>query len=284
MNDTPKINSILHVNGLVWITSLRESEVGVTRRLVEDLEVFCNSIRLPFFVEEPQTAVDLLRLLDELALAARVKGFSPIIHFDTHAGKETGLAIAASDESIPWEVLMEKLRAINIATRNNLCVISFACYGFHQAVPITILKEAPFYMLAAPDKIVRAGYVERVVVPFYTSVFTEMDIMGSFQRHLGEELLLLHSEELFLTSVIGYIREKCIGKAAQRRVEDLLTQARKEGILLTPERLKQYRKLIRTGIKPTQGLLDRWVTSFLLGKPISFQIADVMNLVHKQQK
>ena len=123
-----QFSSVANVNSLYWITSLEPDKQGTTRRVIEDLEPFFARIGLPFNISEPQTAAELLKILHQIALAAKM-GAKPIIHLDTHGLEDKGIFIAASKEFVAWADLYELLRAINITTGNNLCIVSAACYS-----------------------------------------------------------------------------------------------------------------------------------------------------------
>lgn len=270
--DTPQ--SIVTVNSVVWITSLREHEVGVTTRILEDLEPFLSSKKVHFELHSPKTAAEFLYCLDELAIKAQ-KGLSPIIHLDTHGSEDAGVHIAASREDVSWRDVVEKFRRINTATSNNLCVVSMACFSFRAVMEIDITSQAPFYLLAAPPDEVKAEFVEKTANAFYEGVFEGTDLVGAFKTVLAGEMQLMHAEELLFISLAKYIRAGCIGKAARERAEELLTAGlrRLEG---APDRKRLFRKIIREKIKPSKDMLDRYVDSFLLGKAVPFDIEKVV--------
>ncbi|NEI11061.1 hypothetical protein GR220_03510 [Rhizobium leguminosarum] len=271
MTENPNIESVVHVNSVVWITSLRAGEQGVTRRILEDLEPLLEANNILFIKFEPQNAVQLLAFLDHIANLAR-GGLQPIIHFDTHGGAETGIHIVASGENCSWPEITEKLRAINVATVNNLCVISLACFSFHLIKQIHVTTQAPFYILAAPQDEVSAAFVEDSVVRFYRCVFERSELIGAFREILIEKLLLLHCEEMLFTSMTRYVRAFCMGKGAQQRVEEHVTEARRLGYLTSASDISGFRKRLKAELRPKQALVDRFVETFLLGRPVSFDI------------
>ena len=79
----PGFSTTLTVNSLYWITSLRPTERGVTRRIQEDLLPYLDSIGVHHQTFEPQTAEKLLAILSDIAQQATL-GLRPILHFDTH--------------------------------------------------------------------------------------------------------------------------------------------------------------------------------------------------------
>ncbi len=78
----PQFSSPLTVNSFFWITSLRPTERGVTRRIQEDLLPYLDRIGLRYHTFEPQIATELLAILSDIAQQADV-GLKPILHFDT---------------------------------------------------------------------------------------------------------------------------------------------------------------------------------------------------------
>ena len=133
----PGFSTTLTVNSLFWITSLRSTEHGVTRRVQEDLLPYLDSIGLHHHTFEPQTATELLAILSDIARHANV-GLRPILHFDTHGDLAQGIRLAAAGEFIPWSVLIAHLRAINVTTGNNLCVVSGACFSMNAVWEIKL--------------------------------------------------------------------------------------------------------------------------------------------------
>jgi hypothetical protein len=132
-----QFTSSASVNCLYWITSLEPNKQGTTRRVIEDLDPFFSSIGLPFEVFEPRTAGDLVKRLQEIALAAKL-GAKPIIHLDTHGLDDKGIFIAATNEFVAWSRLSDLFRAININTRNNLCIVSAACYSMSLIMEMSV--------------------------------------------------------------------------------------------------------------------------------------------------
>lgn len=262
------------VNSVVWITSLHEHEIGITNRALEDLEPFLLRKEALFVHHKPASAKEFLVGLDDIALAAE-RGLLPILHLDTHGSAHDGVHIAATGENIPWPTVVEKFRRINVATRNNLCIVSMACFSFRAAREIQITSNAPFYILAAPVGEVTAGFIEKSVNSFYEHVFDKEELIAPFKQILATELLLIHSEELLFSSLARYIRAGCIGKAGRLRAEELLSAGLRR-IPASSANKKIFRDIIRKGIKPSQQMLDRYVESFLSGKPVSYTIEQVM--------
>jgi hypothetical protein len=81
-----EFTSIVHVNSLVWITSLGPGEEGVTNRIHDDLIPYLSLENIAFRPSEPKTAAEFLQTLNSIAVAA-ADGMKPILHLDTHGSK-----------------------------------------------------------------------------------------------------------------------------------------------------------------------------------------------------
>jgi hypothetical protein len=271
------LSSGLIVNSLIWISSLEPNEKGTTDRVHDDLQPYFVSIRLPFHLIEPKSASELLAGLDALAKRAK-DGLRPMIHFDTHGSKNNGLYIAASREFVTWQQLVERLRPINVATGNNLCVVSAACFGLHAIMAIHIGSPAPFFALVAPENTVSFGFVEQRTVPFYEAVFKGLDVVSAHEQHLAPDFKLFLCEKMLLVGLTKYVRNYCIGKGGKKRIEDLLTQAVAGGLPNTPKNRRLARRTAKQRIKPDQALIDKYMQTFLIGKKVDVTIKQIVDL------
>jgi hypothetical protein len=68
------------------------------------------------------------------------------------------------------------------------------------------------------------------------------------------------------------------------RRELLLTEVLKAGKLGEKPNLQQMRKQIKEGIRPDQDTVNRFAQAFLLGRPCSFTIDQLLNAVEKVQQ
>jgi hypothetical protein len=66
-----------------------------------------------------------------------------------HGSAIDGVEIAATNEMVSWERVVDSLRAINRETGNNLLVVAGVCYGFFAIRESMVTDHAPFYMLIA---------------------------------------------------------------------------------------------------------------------------------------
>jgi hypothetical protein len=248
-----EFESAARVNFVIWITSLTPDQEGVTRRILEDVEPYFAGIGLEFEKYAPETASSLLNILDAVAASAR-KGFcKPIIHFDLHGSEAQGLYIAASREFIPWPDIIEKLRAINIGTRNNLCVVSGACFSWRLAKSVDLMKATPFYVLMAPQKETCAGFLEKTMFLFCKDIFDKGDLLGSHNEHLSSKMEVFHCERLMLIVLLRYFKFACMGKAKRERMERLLTETidtyGRRDLLKIQRHLQARNKALRKGFQ-----------------------------------
>jgi hypothetical protein len=266
------LSSAIAVNSLIWISSLKSTERGTTDRVHDDLQPYFVSIGLPFHPVEPKSARDLLLGLDAIAKRAKHDGLRPIIHFDTHGSKTNGLCIAGSGEFVSWQQLVDGLRPINVATGNNLCVVSAACFSMHAIKQINIGAPAPFFSLVAPENTVSFGFVERRTTPFYEEVFRGQDIVSAHEHHLAPGFKLFLCEKMFLVGLTKYVRNHCMGRGRKERIENLVSQAVADGLPNNRQNRRKARRTAKQFIKPTQALIDRYVRTFLIGKKIDVTV------------
>jgi hypothetical protein len=209
-------------------------------------------------------------------------GLRPIIHFDTHGSAVAGIHIAASNQNVMWAQLVEWLRPINIATGNNLGIVSAACFSMHIYEAISVEKQCPFFVMIAPTDKVSFGFIERNVVQFYEEVFTNLDIVAAYNKYLKEKLSLFHCERVLFVALGRYIRHHCLGAGGSMRREKLLTEViSKRALSNNRATRRSVRKQIKQKVRPTQALVDRYVKTFLLGKKVVFSLADIMKQVRE---
>jgi hypothetical protein len=275
-------STTLTVDSLFWIASLGQTERGVTRRIHEDLMPYLDRIGFRHRTFEPQTATELLAILSQLAEEAEI-GLKPILHFDTHGDLAHGIRLAASGEFVSWSVLITHLRAINVATRNNLCVVSGACFSLNAVWEIKLSEPCPFFILIAPGKEVSAGFIEDKMFAFYKTAFDGLEIVAAHERHLAPHLSLHHCERVLAYDIANYVRESCIGKGRRIRQEELMTKAVTAGTAPNRHARRRIRQGAKKWTQPSQAMVDRYVNGvgsmFLMSRPPGFDIEDVMRLV-----
>jgi hypothetical protein len=271
---TAKIN----LNAVVWIMSLdNNDERQSTEQVLTFLEPFLQAKQIPFVKVEPKTAAELYEFLTLIEHRAKA-GLRPIIHFDTHGGQTDGLYIAASREFVPWRELVQRLRPVNVATQNNVCIVSAACFSLHTIMELDITAATPFFVMFAPQHTVTFGFIEERMFGFYEDVFTSQDMMLAHERHLAPNLEGYHCQRLLLKSLIGYIRDSCTGRGRRKRVRSLVRKSLGPGKKHpdTPELRRVARRVARAVIRPNQALIDRYARPFLMGQKLSIGISEIL--------
>jgi hypothetical protein len=263
-------------NAVILLSAPRTGEEGTPRRIAEDLDAISKA--KGDFIFRHQRIDSATALADALTLlkAECEGGLRPIIHFDMHGDKITGLEIGRTGEMVGWDALIEKLRPINVATENNLCVLVTACHGLYLIRPISIFEPTPFFALIAPQEEIKFSDVDGAVTPFYRELIETGHLDAALPK-LSDRFKYFHSEKMLVISMAKYIRAHCTGKGAVKRREELLTGAfrHQPSIPNTKANRKLIRKKIKKHIEPDQELLTKYAAQFLIGKPMSVTMADI---------
>lgn len=260
-------------NSLVWICLLQAKDQGPSHLMIEDVAPITRRFGVNFDQYFIESADHLEAILIQMSVDAK-RGKYPIIHFDAHGSGEAGLDISSSMETFDWPKLASYLRQINISTRNNLCVIGTSCFGLQAVSTIDLNLPTPFFILLAPEKEVKTGYLEDNVARFYGELFTELDIDMAYHNNLAE-FKVFHCEELLVSALARYISGKCKGKGGRDRRGELLTKLLRRNNNIN---LREARKMIQNGLKPTPELLDKYAATFLMGRISNVKIEDIVGL------
>lgn len=271
----------MKVNALVWIMSPDDDdERQSTDHVLTFLEPLLQAMQIPFAKVEPKTAAELFKFLALIEARAKA-GLRPIIHLDTHGGLTDGLYIAASGEFVGWQELVNRLRPINVAAQNNVCVVSAACFSLHTIMTIDFRAPTPFFIMLAPQHTVTFGFIEDRMFRFYEDVFTSLDVMLAHERHLGPNLQQYHCHRLLLKSLSGYMRDTCTGKGRRKQVRALMKKNLGPGKQHpdTPELRRVARQVALAATKPSQALIDRHAQPFLMGQTLSTGFDEILDFV-----
>jgi hypothetical protein len=278
---TMRLSSVFSCNSVIWISSLPDTEMGPTNRMVAAMEVHSSKLGFGFQHVPLKSREKLIGLLDELAMHANEHNMKPLVHFDTHGNSDSGLYIEGEDAFIDWNSLAEKLRAINVYTGNNLAVVGATCYGLHAIKPISLTTATPFYLLLSPEEKVTVGFLENNIPSFYRSLFELGSIDSAFSHHLSEKFKFFHCEKMLFIVIARYIAQQCKGKGGAVRRERLLTEILSQGMENTAETRKKVREMLKSGLRPDQSLIDRFAGRFLIGRQCSFNISDLLDFVEE---
>lgn len=269
-----ELDTSFECNRLIWLTSVPKEEQGPSRRIVEDITSWAESISLDFHHEHILSESHLIEVLNVIEFECTQNNVKPIIHFYMHGDTKRGLYIAETASFISWEIIVDHFQKINFATRNNLTIVLASCFGLNLIRQIRLKNPVPFFILLAPSSEVTVGYLEDNLVKFYTGLFDSGSIDYAFSTHISDHFTYLHCEKLLFSAISAYIKSNCIGKSARERREYLLTDIINRGMPKTKANLNDARKKIRKGLLPDSTILDKYVSTFLIGKTCSFTIDD----------
>jgi hypothetical protein len=247
--------------------------------MLETMEAHSSALGFGFQHVSVSSVAKLWDLLDEISMHARDYNMKPIVHFDTHGDKEAGIYIDGEEAYADWNTLAEKLRAININTKNNLAVVGATCFGLQAIKPISLETEVPFFLLLAPEEKVNVGFLEDNVPNFYRELFELGSIDVAYSQNLSKKFKYFHCEKMLFIAIARYLKEQCKGKGGAARKERLITEIFSQGMEKTSDNLKLIRKKLKDGLRPDQGLLDRFAGTFLIGRQCSFSMADLESFI-----
>lgn len=270
-------------NSIIWLTSLPESELGPTRRMVESMKALADETSIGFQYIRVHSAEHLMKLLGELTVHASERGMLPLLNFDMHGSKDDGLCISETSEYVPWTALSQCLQELNKATGNNLVVVGAACFGLRAIMPIKLDQPAPFFVLLAPEAEVKVGFLEENIPRFYRELLASGTLDSAYARYLSDEFKYFHCEKMLFIVIAKYIQAGCKGKSAQKRRERLLTDVFSQGMERTQENMKMVRNKIKQGLKPNQELLDRYARVFLINRSCSFNMDQLLEVLNHEK-
>jgi hypothetical protein len=277
------ISETLQTNAIVWIHSLPEHEMGPSRRILEDLDGLATAGGFPVFAYAVRNRAELSDLFRQLTANAE-QGLRPVLHFDAHGKVAEGILLAPSGERVGWSEIIEDLRALNVATANNLTCIFALCFGLHLYRQVSLKRPVPAYLFCAPPEEISVGFLEAQTLAFYRAMNRTMNVTAAFEATLGGVMQSFHCQGLFLQSLLRYIRTYCIGRMRQDRLERMVTAVlQRDGIVNSSSaQLKHARHEIRESLKPGQEVIDSFAPSFLVGRAPAFTYADLDRILKRR--
>ena len=261
-------NKIYFFQSLKFEPCTLDNDIRTTTNLFSD---FIPSLqkRFGFLTEflEIDSKQAFVSRLDHI-FAECLEGVRPIIHIDMHGSKTLGLRIEPTGDFLAWEELANKCRQINLVCHNNLMLILTSCFGLNSIRNVTILKPTPYYALIGAEKNPPGGYIDNQFPGFYETLLTELDIDKALE-HISEHYKLYLSEEHFAVAFTKYIREGCMGKGKQMRVEKLVSDHLVSQDSYPKLKLRDARKLIKENIRPSPDKFEFYKNRFLLANDIA---------------
>lgn len=194
------ISEELEINSIVWIHSLPPGEIGPTRRILEDLEMLRGTGGFPVVERSVTNRGELIRVMNELSEHA-TRGLRPILHVDAHGSPKDGMLLAPSGDRVEWADMIELLRTLNVATRNNLVSVFALCFGLHIYKQVSLKRPAPSYLFFAPPSEITVGFLEAQTLAFYQHINHSSNATQAFAQTLGGSMELFHCQGLFLQAL-----------------------------------------------------------------------------------
>lgn len=273
------LTDTLLVNSLLWIRSLGADELNPSRRMVEDVEALAATQGFVFEEHVVGDSAEMLALLVDVAARAAA-GLRPILHFDCHGSRADGLLLEPSGDYLSWSALTDALRAINVATANHLCCVFGVCFGLRMSFELRLSGPSPYYLTIAPEREVSVGVLEDRTAPFYREVFAGGNITRAFADVLAPELKLFHCKEIFARALATYIADNCVGKAAERRQERMVTAILRKHDITAPSsaQLREARTKAKAALAPSQAVIDQFAPTFLIGRAPGFGYSQLKKL------
>lgn len=273
-----RCHSSFENNAVILISSSRANELNVGSRIAEDLAQLRIAVHdFHFKHHNISTRQELVEILRGIARQAK-KGLRPIIHFDMHGDQRRGLELNPSGDFAAWPEVIAWLRKINIRARNNLFVVAATCYGLHMISTISIHSAVPFYCLLAPEHEVTLGFIDEKMSLFYRQLFQT--------GNLEEALLVIdgtfkqfHCEKILTAALARYIRQQCKGVGFRRRKEVLVSGAIARGVPRTQESLRCLRQLVKEHARPSEFLIKKYASRFLIGKEYNVTLDQIMEMI-----
>jgi hypothetical protein len=275
-----EVESGLVFNSIFWLSSPRPDEVAMVEGMSDDVSTICLSKQVPFKSYVVPDGDALIGALAEIEAAAR-EGLKPLIYLDMHGSATDGVQIAATNEMVSWERVVDALRGINRATGNNLLVVAGVCFGFHAIKQTYIMQHAPFYMLIAPEDEIFFGELMDQTFLFFQDLMTNFDVVDAAKNHLSPKMKTFHCFKAFTVAMAKYIYYNCRGKGAAKRREFLLTQVLESGVPVPPGGLSVLREQIKNAIEPTQEMLDKYSAEFLGEKRLGYDLDRLLAEIDK---
>lgn len=144
--------------------------------------------------------------------------------------------------------------------------------------PITIEKAVPFYCLIAPEREISFEMIDGKMSAFYRRLFGSGSIDDA-QLELSESFKMFNCERMLTFALEKYIKLNCRGAGLRARKERLISSAVKQGAPNTSKNLQAMRRLVREQIAPSENLIKKYVSQFLIGKNYAITFNQLLELI-----
>nr|WP_141661991.1 hypothetical protein [Burkholderia ambifaria] len=279
-------------NEFCFVTSFANNAVVVLDCLSEhDLQTglaVYNKLRDLRDYSDHERAIEYKRIVDlgDLRIALEkvrtdcVNGLRPILHFECHGSRTKGLAVGPSQIELSWAGLESLLRPINVACEGNLGVVMAVCEGMHAIAPLKLHRHAPFLFLIGTQDEIRQGDLADQLPNFYETLFETDNLDRALER--VPSCKPFHAERLLAGSVGRFLKNACIGRGKEQRVEHLITSTK---WLLGGFESTAQLQLIRANAKAkvkgelTADLVRKYAEPFLGKRKCSFLFEDLVQWI-----
>ncbi|OFA09051.1 hypothetical protein [Duganella phyllosphaerae] len=192
-------------------------------------------------------------------------GWKALVHIEAHADKR-GLEVpnpgSSAGSIVPWNSLVDHLRAINVASDFNLGVFIAACEGIEALRPMTIKKPAPYMFLVAPTAPIPAGELETAERNFYDQILSGTDLNTAFARLPGTFKSFL-AERFFAIVYARVLKKQSFGRRRIERVNSLVKMVLPDDA--APEKLHNVRGMAKHFSRPDRERFEAAQRAYLPG-------------------
>lgn len=225
------------VGALHIIQSLPSGHLRTGERLFDEVQPIAEATtpRIECHYWSEPTRDRLLGRLAQIVMYVQGSKRAPIVQIDAHGDEDGEGLILASGEFVPWTMLKGPLTAINVTCRLNLVVLVAACNARGLLEIVQPTDRAPVWGLIAPNRIVKAGEVERAYAVFYRTLLATGNgsaawrAMNAAVTSPTPTFSFYDSEWAFRYVYAGYLRTHCTDQALVDRLTTILTGLIKQG-------------------------------------------------------
>jgi hypothetical protein len=263
------IKSSFDFNKILIIQSLEPHETPTGKINFDFLkdEILQSNRKINVELIECDSKNDFIKILEQLEKNAKL-GEKPFIHVECHGSKKEGLEFA-NGSTLPWELLAEHMRNINIASRFNLTAVFSACFGGYFLKEMNIIKAAPCYAIIAPQDEITPSDCLAVFRIFYRILMETLDmgeaIMKVSEKYFDQGRWFGQLAETWFEYIaMDYLEKQCSNKRARIRAE----QIQKE-ILLSgkkPPSMKAMLEILRK--QNSNAIIDGFFNTFYITREI----------------
>lgn len=240
---------------IVLIESLPDGDLKTGARLYDDILRPAASERCS--LRPVRTRREFLFELEALAREAEATFCRPILHIDAHGTREG--VVLASGETVPWGGLVDPLRRINRASRNNLLVVMSTCHGISALVELGTkpTKPVPMRVLVGPADITVAGAVDKGFREFYQALLRTGHLTRAFEALQVQvpNARIIAAEQIFAAGFNNYLTRYCTRRVIVERLNTIVTTSRDVPQALS---VNDTRRRARRAL--TEGMDDRFAS------------------------